>query len=479
MSKPGRNDPCPCGSGKKYKKCCLPRQAVSVVNLNWEKMRLTEGELVPLLLEYSVSSYGPDAFAEAWDEFTLWRDVPIDPESELELSTAFLPWFVFNWIPDNAEVDPSEHLPEMTIAAHYAEEKGSRLDSYQRRFIEEICAQPYSFFVVIDVVPGEQMSLRDVFLRREITVLERQASTMLEAGSIIYSRIMTLDGDSIMVGCAPTIIPPHFLNEFIDIRENMAKKLPRLDREFLLDYDIELRGLYYDIREELNNPVPPHLENTDGDPLQLTKLHYVLQCAPDEALDALATLSLCSVDALLDNGEFDGRGELVSIQFPWLKKGNQVHTSWENTVMGHINIDGDRLTIDVNSQERADAVRRKVSRRLGKRAVFRDAVIQSSEKMLEDVRHNPTLPSAQKDQDELMALPEVQETLRAMADQHWKIWLDSPLPALKGQTPREAAKTGSGRERLEALLLTFESRRGEAQPFDPDVDALRQSLGLE
>jgi tetratricopeptide (TPR) repeat protein len=25
MSKPGRNDPCSCGSGKKYKKCCLPR----------------------------------------------------------------------------------------------------------------------------------------------------------------------------------------------------------------------------------------------------------------------------------------------------------------------------------------------------------------------------------------------------------------------------------------------------------------------
>jgi tetratricopeptide (TPR) repeat protein len=25
MNKPGRNDPCPCGSGKKYKKCCLSR----------------------------------------------------------------------------------------------------------------------------------------------------------------------------------------------------------------------------------------------------------------------------------------------------------------------------------------------------------------------------------------------------------------------------------------------------------------------
>lgn len=25
--KPGRNDPCPCGSGKKYKQCCLGSQA--------------------------------------------------------------------------------------------------------------------------------------------------------------------------------------------------------------------------------------------------------------------------------------------------------------------------------------------------------------------------------------------------------------------------------------------------------------------
>ena len=24
---PGRNDPCPCGSGKKYKKCCLAKKS--------------------------------------------------------------------------------------------------------------------------------------------------------------------------------------------------------------------------------------------------------------------------------------------------------------------------------------------------------------------------------------------------------------------------------------------------------------------
>lgn len=29
MSQPSRNRPCPCGSGRKYKKCCLPPQEQS------------------------------------------------------------------------------------------------------------------------------------------------------------------------------------------------------------------------------------------------------------------------------------------------------------------------------------------------------------------------------------------------------------------------------------------------------------------
>src|SRR5688500_13491506 len=29
-AKPGRNDPCPCGSGKKFKRCCLPLEEAAV-----------------------------------------------------------------------------------------------------------------------------------------------------------------------------------------------------------------------------------------------------------------------------------------------------------------------------------------------------------------------------------------------------------------------------------------------------------------
>ena len=36
MDKTGRNDPCPCGSGKKYKKCCLPKHETQ------QRQQLTE-----------------------------------------------------------------------------------------------------------------------------------------------------------------------------------------------------------------------------------------------------------------------------------------------------------------------------------------------------------------------------------------------------------------------------------------------------
>ncbi|HED15733.1 MAG TPA: DUF2384 domain-containing protein [Gammaproteobacteria bacterium] len=481
MTRTGRNDPCPCGSGKKYKKCCMANEAAPVSSLTWQKMRRTEGELTHTLLKHADKYYGPNAVAEAWDEFSLWNEVPMDPETEPELDSAFLPWFVFNWVPDNAEIVEAEHLPAMPVAMHYLEQKGPQLDSYQQRFITEICSQPYSFFTITDVVPGQRMSLRDLLLGKELTVHERQASATLRKGSILYSRIITLDDTAIMVGCAPIVIPPACINDIIDMRENMEKNIPGFGQGVLQDYDIELRTLYYEFREALLYPSLPQLHNTDGDPLQMTRLSYLLKCSPREALDALASLSLAKTDELEQQGRFNRQGELLSVEFSWLTRGNKRNAGWQNTVMGEIAIKDDQLTIDVNSQQRADAIKRKITRRLGKRAVFRNAMIQSSEKMLEQLANRPpdsNASHAQQQSEDLQALPEVQQKLKEMAAQHWQAWLDTPLPALKDQTPRDAATTQIGRERLEALLQQFEQHNEPAQPFSPDVEALRRSLGM-
>ncbi|MEW6219978.1 MAG: SEC-C metal-binding domain-containing protein [Thermodesulfobacteriota bacterium] len=50
MSKIGRNTPCPCGSGKKYKKCCEKKEGTA-----------SPGESVPGRLRHEPGSYGgPD-----------------------------------------------------------------------------------------------------------------------------------------------------------------------------------------------------------------------------------------------------------------------------------------------------------------------------------------------------------------------------------------------------------------------------------
>ena len=68
-----------------------------------------------------------------------------------------------------------------------------------------------------------------------------------------------------------------------------------------------------------------------------------------------------------------------------------------------------------------------------------------------------------------------------MAERHWRDWLDwldTPIPAFNGQTPRQTARSETGRERLEALLLRYDQPDRVPEPFDPDLAALCRELGL-
>jgi hypothetical protein len=42
MAKIGRNDQCPCGSGRKYKKCCLAKDQANQMNQQQQKVSITE-----------------------------------------------------------------------------------------------------------------------------------------------------------------------------------------------------------------------------------------------------------------------------------------------------------------------------------------------------------------------------------------------------------------------------------------------------
>jgi hypothetical protein len=471
----GRNDPCPCGSGRKYKQCCLAaRDAEEAVRL---RLRAAEGRLVPEIFHFALERWGEPLFAEAWEEFFLWENVPGKPAEAPEFETMFLPWFVFDFVPDPELPDSEADRPVERIALAYLAERSGTLDDLERRLLLAVCDTPFSFHVVEEATPGRDLRLRDLFTGADCRVLEQSASAMVPPGALIYARPVTLDEGSILVGSGPLVIPPAWHNRLIDFREKVSRKR-RMDHMALAEYDIEIRSLYFDIANELYNPRPPVLTNTDGDPLELTTLEFELRCSPEEAFERLRPLA--GAGPADEDRDHDDDGGLVRLEFSWVKAGNRVHKGWDNTVLGHISIEEGRLTARVNSSRRADRFRREMVRRLGARAAFLNAAVQRMDDLWEAARRG-----RQEGKPDPDAQPEPsagqQAVLAELSARHWESWLDERIPALGNKTPRQAAKTAIGRERLEALFTEY-AWRSESTPaanvMQPDIPALRRKLGL-
>jgi len=88
MAKPGRNNPCPCGSGKKYKRCCLDKDVAA----DLERERLTAAAWRPIVDVDIVNSFDEfdtdDAEDEGEDELTANSDAAIDLIDEGRLDEA-------------------------------------------------------------------------------------------------------------------------------------------------------------------------------------------------------------------------------------------------------------------------------------------------------------------------------------------------------------------------------------------------------
>jgi hypothetical protein len=91
----GRNDPCPCGSGKKYKKChgqsatigLAIRPDVARANL----LKKIDIELGKRLLDFARTEHGPHWLQESFDAY-LGRDDGELPEADFPIA---LPWALY------------------------------------------------------------------------------------------------------------------------------------------------------------------------------------------------------------------------------------------------------------------------------------------------------------------------------------------------------------------------------------------------
>jgi len=96
----GRNDPCPCGSDKKYKKCCLVE---SYSEFGFEEF--VKKQLVQDLQKFS-NTYYKGELHEA--NFFFHEQIPTSEKMAQELIKSadinFWEWVVYDWVVDKKKI---------------------------------------------------------------------------------------------------------------------------------------------------------------------------------------------------------------------------------------------------------------------------------------------------------------------------------------------------------------------------------------
>lgn len=162
MIHPDRNDPCLCGSGKKYKKCCL--RSVDANEFEYRRQRQVEAGLIPRLLDYADETFGPVSVAAAWREFNDFEPVEdLDPEAPMNM--VFKPWYIFNWIHDVKST--GKQGCETTIAESFSKKLELSLATDEKAFLLSAIRCQYSLCEIVEVKPGVGMKLVDMFRRLE------------------------------------------------------------------------------------------------------------------------------------------------------------------------------------------------------------------------------------------------------------------------------------------------------------------------
>jgi hypothetical protein len=467
MNTIGRNDPCPCGSGKKYKHCCGAAAILSPY-FKYDRIRQYDGEAVHLLARFVRQKYGADAINVAREEFFFF-DVPSSSHEE----EFFDRWFFFDWQPEETK----------RIAEIFLSEMGKTLKNGVLRFIEAAIHSPYSFYQVLDVNQGIGVTVRDILRRQEVRVIERTASNVLERGHIIFARIAEMDGISffLVIGAQPFF--PSYLENILELRSRLEKE-GSLDNgaasdEILLRHEHLLRDAYFGLDYQIRKS-KPSIRNADGDVLLFHILKYRIPSLMD-AFYALKDLQQkrdhIADEELLEEAEKNDSSEILKIHLNWLKKSKM----GDNSVFCSFVIEPTMLTVEANSEKRSKCVQKEIAKRLGEKAVLLKTEIVSTESMLQQADEKKLKAKEEDEQSrKLKEEPEMKAFMSAFMEKQWADWVDIPVPALRNMTPRKAAKDPIGRELLESLFMDFEmmNQKQKDELLKVDIAKLRHKLGL-
>ncbi len=442
----GRNDPCPCGSGKKYKKCCLSTAYVETGREESIRTRLVQ-DLLRFFKKRYQNSLG-DALSMFWDEF--------NPEKHLDDRTIGLADINFwEWIVHDYVIDEKN---DKTLIDLYME-NNRNLSLDEHRILTMMKNAVISLYEVQEVFPEKGLLLKDLILGGEFDVREKAATRSLRKWDIFAARLLNVDGVHIMSGSVypyPIKQKERILDDLNGTFEDYRKDYPSDTLNEFLKRNSDVFNFYwYDL---IQNPPPMKFATTSGEPFLFSKAVF-------EIKDRQTVM-----DGLHKTKEFEQDKD----GFVWLDKRNKEGSA---TILGNIEIKENTLVLECNSKKRLERGKNLILQNASGALIHKIDSFQDPMQALKSHEREPTRKPANEIPMEIQ-----QQLYTQFMQKHSEKWLKEKIPALDGKTPMQTIKTEEGRKKVAELLKLFENdqehNKREGEPFY-DISWMWKKLNIE
>jgi len=473
--KVGRNAPCPCGSGKKYKKCCLPKERAQGAGKT--SATPTELGLRDQLLTFARNARYKKEFEKAYSLF--WRKTFREPlafdEKEESNFAFFLDWFIHDFTLGSG----------LNMVEEFYQEKKGKLSSEERSLVQSEIASHFSLYEVFEVNAEAGLKAKDLFTEETLDILEVSGTRTLAKWDIIFGRVNKMGP----------------VNKF----SGVVTLIPRRGKDGILG---NVRQAWEKFKAETGKTAWSEFAKPKGE-----QIHHIIMDQPWEeprffteewhpVVSAKAVFAVKNIEPIRHRlrREFDfsldeGK-EGKEMRWAWLKRG--ASKDWETgeeqengialksemvlgkgelkwVSLGTVTWTPGRLELWCLSKERLSRGKKRLREILGEDIRHLADTFEDMKRMIK--RKAKEGPYVEDEALQEKFFPLLSKTMEEWAHR----WVDESIPALGGKTPREAVKTPEGRAKVEDLLKDFENmeerkrREGEAYL---DIQVIRQRLNL-
>ncbi len=457
--RPGRNDLCWCGSGKKYKKCHLAADEESDRSARereedeeedgggYQPAPTAHNLMLMRVLEGARESVSMREMEQA-KKMYFGRKGKVEAEQfEIE---SFVAWLLHDFRPSSTGRTPMEA---------YLESHGAALPPAERALLESLREARFGLYEVERIEPGSGVHLHDLFGGDRMFLHDVSTSNSVARWDCLLTRIQFYEGRWIFPGNGTTL-PRNLLEQFRAMVEEGSREAKQMPAEFVR---ANSHRLHRDVKEMYDRSMANiRFVNREGEDVTFGKAEY-------EILDeSRLTAALRAVEELEEGDAKPGENPW----FTWIPQ-----LGGEKRPMGHVEIDGGELRLEAMSRTRLQTLRGLIETHVRDLVRHRGDRYRTIEEAKEELKQ-----SGRAAEPKAVVSPEARAAVARFIGAHYAHWADEHLPALGGKTPRQSLRTKAGRQAVIDLLRMMENgEQHKARNGDPayDFNIVRRDLGLE